>query len=212
MTPTIETPNLNETPNKDAIATPNSQSASNQTPNKIEILLQAVGNAPILRNRKFLLERTKTVQYIIGWLKKYMKLDAKDQLFLYVNQEFAPSPDAEIGTIYDCFKIGNTVIFHYCITPAWGWLLVKYDLQISFLFFTSIFTSIQICCSIFSNVWWDSNCFKNQIFFYTYIHINKKLVLIWFCGNFYFIIIFYELNKIVFCEIIEIVLRSIYLH
>jgi ubiquitin-like protein ATG12 len=41
-------------------------------------------------------------------------------LFLYVNQEFAPSPDTEIGTIYDCFKVGNNVIFHYCTTPAWG--------------------------------------------------------------------------------------------
>lgn len=49
-----------------------------------------------------------------------MKLEPNEQLFLYVNQEFAPSPDAEIGTIYDCFKIGNSIIFHYCTTPAWG--------------------------------------------------------------------------------------------
>lgn len=83
-------------------------------------MLKAVGNAPILKKKKFLLERTKSVHYIIDWLKKYMKLDAKEQLFLYVNQEFAPSPDAEIGTIYDCFKTGNNVIFHYCTTPAWG--------------------------------------------------------------------------------------------
>ncbi len=113
-----ETPNVNNTSDT-SINTPTSLPVST-TPNKIEILLKAVGNAPILKNRKFLLERTKNVHYILGWLKKYMKLDPKDQLFLYVNQEFAPSPDAEIGTIYDCFKIGNTVIFHYCITPAWG--------------------------------------------------------------------------------------------
>jgi ubiquitin-like protein ATG12 len=92
----------------------------NVTPNKIEILLKAVGNAPILKKKKFLLDRTKNVHYITEWLKKFMKLDPKDSLFLYVNQEFAPSPDADIGTIYDCFRIGNTVIFHYCITPAWG--------------------------------------------------------------------------------------------
>jgi ubiquitin-like protein ATG12 len=101
-------------------STPSNTSNTNATPNKIEILLKAVGNAPILKNRKFQLERTKNVHFIIGWLKKYMKLDPKDQLFLYVNQEFAPSPDTDIGTIYDCFKIGNTVIFHYCTTPAWG--------------------------------------------------------------------------------------------
>jgi ubiquitin-like protein ATG12 len=117
-----QTPNINNASDSSintATNTPTSAPAST-TPNKIEILLKAVGNAPILKNRKFLLERTKNVHYILGWLKKYMKLDPKDQLFLYVNQEFAPSPDAEIGTIYDCFKIGNTVIFHYCITPAWG--------------------------------------------------------------------------------------------
>ena len=97
-----------------------SASSALNNPNKIEILLKAVGNAPILKKKKFLLERTKSVQYITEWLKKYMKLDPKDQLFLYVNQEFAPSPDAEVGTIYDCFKTGNNVIFHYCTTPAWG--------------------------------------------------------------------------------------------
>jgi ubiquitin-like protein ATG12 len=90
------------------------------SPAKIEILLKAVGNAPILKKKKFLLERTKNMHYIIEWLKKYMKLETKEQLFLYVNQEFAPSPDAEIGTIYDCFRTGNTVILHYCTTPAWG--------------------------------------------------------------------------------------------
>lgn len=93
---------------------------SNSNPLKIEINLKAVGNAPILKRRKFLLDRSKNVKFIIEWLKKYMKLESKDQIFLYVNQEFAPSPDADIGTIYDCFKTGNSVIFYYCITPAWG--------------------------------------------------------------------------------------------
>ncbi|CAF0849877.1 unnamed protein product [Brachionus calyciflorus] len=126
----VATPKFEEKPNTEEedklVTNPSSESqgiAANttcQNPNKIEILLKAAGNAPILKKKKFLLERTKNVNFIIEWLKKYMKLDPKEQLFLYVNQEFAPSPDAEIGTIYDCFKIGNTVIFHYCTTPAWG--------------------------------------------------------------------------------------------
>ena len=96
------------------------ESDKNAAPNKIEILLKAVGNAPILRKKKFLLDRNRNVHYIHDWLKKYMKLEPSEQLFLYINQEFAPSPDAEIGTIYDCFKTNNHVIFHYCTTPAWG--------------------------------------------------------------------------------------------
>jgi ubiquitin-like protein ATG12 len=55
-----------------------------------------------------------------NWLRNFMKLEPKEQLFLYVNQEFAPSPDTEIGTIYDCFKVSNYIIIYYCITPAWG--------------------------------------------------------------------------------------------
>ncbi len=79
-----------------------------------------MGNAPILKKKKFALERGKNVKWLVDWLKKYMKLDAKEQLFLYVNQEFAPSLDTEIGTIYDCFAVANNIIFNYCTTPAWG--------------------------------------------------------------------------------------------
>jgi ubiquitin-like protein ATG12 len=86
----------------------------------VEILLKAAGNAPILKKKKFMLDRTKTVNYMNNWLRNFMKLEAKEQLFLYVNQEFAPSPDTEIGTIYDCFKVANYIIIYYCITPAWG--------------------------------------------------------------------------------------------
>jgi ubiquitin-like protein ATG12 len=95
------------------------QSISAST-NRIEILLKPVGSAPILKKKKFILERTKTVKWLVEWLKKYMKLDSKEQLFVYVNQEFAPSLDTEIGTIFDCFGISNTLIFQYCTTPAWG--------------------------------------------------------------------------------------------
>jgi ubiquitin-like protein ATG12 len=88
--------------------------------NKVEIVLRPVGSAPILKKKKFTLDRTKNVKWLAEWLKKYMKLDSKEQLFLYVNQEFAPSLDTEIGTIFDCFGITNNLIFNYCTTPAWG--------------------------------------------------------------------------------------------
>lgn len=113
----VENPETKKQVDTEKPSTPVSEPA---IPSKIEILLKAAGNAPILKKKKFLLDRTKNVHYIVDWLKKYMKLEPKDQLFVYVNQEFAPSPDAEIGTIYDCFKTGNNVILHYCTTPAWG--------------------------------------------------------------------------------------------
>lgn len=106
--------------NENQSTTADTSATTAQASNKVEILLNPAGGAPILKKKKFTLERSKTIKWLIEWLKKYMKLDIKEQLFLYVNQEFAPSLDTEIGTIFDCFGIRNTVIFHYCITPAWG--------------------------------------------------------------------------------------------
>ena len=106
---------------QDAASAKTADSAAAAAPAKITITFRHVGNAPILKRNKFMLERTRNVHFIVEWLKKFMKLDLlKDQLFLYVNQEFSPSPDVDIGTLYDCFRVGNTVILHYCTTPAWG--------------------------------------------------------------------------------------------
>jgi len=88
--------------------------------NKIEVLFKQVGNAPILKMKKFKMDRTRDVKSVNEWLKKFMKLDPKEQLFFYVNQEFAPSLDTEIGTIFDCFAVEHKLVLHYCTTPAWG--------------------------------------------------------------------------------------------
>nr|KAF6439784.1 autophagy related 12 [Rousettus aegyptiacus] len=41
-------------------------------------------------------------------------------MFIYVNQSFAPSPDQEVGTLYECFGSDGKLVLHYCKSQAWG--------------------------------------------------------------------------------------------
>lgn len=89
---------------------------------KVVFLLKAAGGAPILKKKKWALPRSKTIGHIVEFLKKYMQLDVQQQqqLFLYVNQAFAPALDTTIGSVNDCFSSEGTLVLHYALTQAWG--------------------------------------------------------------------------------------------
>jgi ubiquitin-like protein ATG12 len=89
---------------------------------KVVFLLKAAGGAPILKRRRWTLPRSKTMGHIAEFLKKHMQLDAQQQqqLFLYVNQSFAPALDTTIGSVNDCFSSEGTLVLHYALTQAWG--------------------------------------------------------------------------------------------
>ncbi|GAB5566624.1 ubiquitin-like protein ATG12 isoform X1 [Prionailurus iriomotensis] len=86
----------------------------------IDVLLKAVGDTPIMKTKKWAVERTRTIQGLIDFIKKFLKLVASEQLFIYVNQSFAPSPDQEVGTLYECFGSDGKLVLHYCKSQAWG--------------------------------------------------------------------------------------------
>ncbi|KAG6925217.1 autophagy related 12, partial [Chelydra serpentina] len=90
------------------------------TKKKIDVLLKAVGDTPIMKNKKWTVERTRTIQGLVDFIKKFLKLVASEQLFIYVNQSFAPSPDQEVGTLYECFGSDGKLVLHYCKSQAWG--------------------------------------------------------------------------------------------
>ncbi|XP_029140663.1 ubiquitin-like protein ATG12 [Protobothrops mucrosquamatus] len=90
------------------------------TKKKIDVLLKAVGDTPIMKTKKWTVERTRTIQSLIDFIKKFLKLLASEQLFIYVNQSFAPSPDQEVGTLYECFGSDGKLVLHYCKSQAWG--------------------------------------------------------------------------------------------
>ncbi|XP_025417201.1 ubiquitin-like protein ATG12 [Sipha flava] len=87
---------------------------------KIEILLKATGNAPILKTKKWMVEKEKTVAAIIEFLRKLLKMESSETLFLYVNQAFAPQPDQTMKNLFDCYNTDGRLVLHYCKTQAWG--------------------------------------------------------------------------------------------
>ncbi|KAG1653376.1 Kinesin-like protein KIF19 [Nymphon striatum] len=83
---------------------PNSTKNESETPaekSKIDILLKATGDAPIMKKKKWAVEPSKTICSIILFVKKYLKLDESESLFIYVNQAFAPSPDEEVRNLFE---------------------------------------------------------------------------------------------------------------
>jgi len=88
---------------------------------KVEFLLKAVAPAPILKQKKFILEGSKDVAYLCGLLRKMIALPPDQSLFIYVNECFAPSPDHTIQILKDCFAPGeHKLVLHYSTTHAWG--------------------------------------------------------------------------------------------
>ncbi|XP_063151394.1 ubiquitin-like protein ATG12 [Candoia aspera] len=103
-----------------AALSPVAEEPAGDTKKKIDVLLKAVGDTPIMKTKKWTVERTRTIQSLIDFIKKFLKLLASEQLFIYVNQSFAPSPDQEVGTLYECFGSDGKLVLHYCKSQAWG--------------------------------------------------------------------------------------------
>ena len=49
----------------------------------------------------------KQISWILAFIRKYLKLEQQDALFLYVNQAFSPSPD-QVLQIFSTTKFATT--------------------------------------------------------------------------------------------------------
>ncbi|EEB13330.1 conserved hypothetical protein [Pediculus humanus corporis] len=96
------------------------QAATKTDKQKIDVLLKATGNAPIMKKKKWSVDNEKKIGSVVEFIKKYLRLEPSENLFLYVNQCFAPSPDQTIKNLYDCFGSDGKLVLHYCKTQAWG--------------------------------------------------------------------------------------------
>lgn len=114
-----ETVAQDEKPSTPASAA-SSSSGKQKNPAKVDILLKHAGDAPIMTKRKWTVDRTKKISWVADFIKKYIKSDPSESLFLYVNQSFAPAPDTDLGSIFDCFGSDGKLVLHYCRTQAWG--------------------------------------------------------------------------------------------
>ncbi|KAI1292147.1 Autophagy protein 12-like [Halotydeus destructor] len=87
---------------------------------KVDLLLKATGDAPIMKKKKWTVDPEKTVSWVIQFIRKYLKLEPSESLFLYVNQAFAPPPDQVIKNLYSCFGSDGKLVLYYARTQAWG--------------------------------------------------------------------------------------------
>lgn len=114
QTETCNSENSKESEQKDTNETGKSDKV------KIDILLKATGNAPIMKKKKWAVDAEKHIGWVIEFVKKYLKLEPEEKLFMYVNQTFAPSPDQLIKNLYECFGTDGKLVLHYCKSQAWG--------------------------------------------------------------------------------------------
>ncbi|EPQ10171.1 Ubiquitin-like protein ATG12 [Myotis brandtii] len=68
-----------------------------------------------MKTKTWAVERTRG---LTAFIKKFLKLVASEQLFVCVNQSFAPSPDQEVGTSMSAGSDGKLGLCH-CKSQAW---------------------------------------------------------------------------------------------
>lgn len=90
-------------------------------PAKVEVRLQAAGDAPIMKQKNYKVDGEKQISWILAFIRKYLKLEQQDALFLYVNQAFSPSPDQTVSNLNECFgSSDNKLVLYYSRSQCWG--------------------------------------------------------------------------------------------
>ena len=87
---------------------------------KIDVLLKAAGDAPIMKKKKWAVDADKHVSYLTEFIRRFIKCEPSESLFLYVNQTFVPAPDQTLSNLFECFGSDGKLVLHYCKTQAWG--------------------------------------------------------------------------------------------
>ncbi|GMI60015.1 hypothetical protein ScalyP_jg5058 [Parmales sp. scaly parma] len=91
---------------------------------KLLIHFCPTGSAPILKKTKFALPATDPnlpFSHLHKFLRKQLKLEPENALFLYVNSAFGPGMNERLVDLRACF--GNAkgeLIVNYCLEEAWG--------------------------------------------------------------------------------------------
>ncbi|RUS79312.1 hypothetical protein EGW08_012930 [Elysia chlorotica] len=116
----VKSSDSNEATEKTTSKSTSSSTGKQKNPSKVDILLKHAGDAPIMSKRKWTVDRSKKISWVAEFIKKYIKSEPSESLFLYVNQSFAPAPDTDLGSIFDCFGSDGKLVLHYCRTQAWG--------------------------------------------------------------------------------------------
>ena len=87
---------------------------------KIKVHFVSVGAAPILKRTKFQISSDQRFVSVHIFLRKVLKLEPGESLFLYLHAAFCPGPDESLGDLFETFSKRGELIIHYSLQQAWG--------------------------------------------------------------------------------------------
>eukprot|EP00539_Tryblionella_compressa_P019335 CAMPEP_0178860090 /NCGR_PEP_ID=MMETSP0747-20121128/1558_1 /TAXON_ID=913974 /ORGANISM="Nitzschia punctata, Strain CCMP561" /LENGTH=109 /DNA_ID=CAMNT_0020526521 /DNA_START=32 /DNA_END=358 /DNA_ORIENTATION=- len=92
-----------------------------QQPEKVKVHFVSVGSAPILKKTKFQISADQRFASVHSFLRKVLKLQQGDSLFLYLQAAFCPGPEELVGDLNACFANGERgeLVIHYSLQQAW---------------------------------------------------------------------------------------------
>eukprot|EP00898_Chlorokybus_atmophyticus_P006566 jgi/Chlat1/6910/Chrsp52S06636 len=100
-----------------APATPTDTAPSPQPTRKVTVHLNATGDAPILKQSKFKVSAEDRLGKVQDFLRRQLH---RDNVFIYCNMAFSPSPDALVQELFLNFGQNGELKLNYACTPAWG--------------------------------------------------------------------------------------------
>mmetsp|Transcript_12553 Transcript_12553/g.39850 ORF Transcript_12553/g.39850 Transcript_12553/m.39850 type:complete len:102 (+) Transcript_12553:65-370(+) len=87
---------------------------------KVKIHFKAVGNAPIMRKKTFMINGKEKFRALEVFLRNELGVPPQERLFLYCDSAFAPSPDEPLLDLHQCFASRGELIVNYSLTGAYG--------------------------------------------------------------------------------------------
>ncbi|CAK7232717.1 Ubiquitin-like protein [Sporothrix bragantina] len=96
---------------------------------KVVVRFKPVGSAPPLPRaagaggadvrRK--ITSTQKFEVVVAFVRRALKVQESESVFLYINSSFAPALDEVVGNLHQCFKDSNDQLnVSYSLTPAFG--------------------------------------------------------------------------------------------
>lgn len=74
---------------------------------KVVIRFKPVGSAPALRREQVKVVSTHKFETVVAYLRKTLKVQETDSVFLYVNSVFAPALDEVVGNLWRVSYLGS---------------------------------------------------------------------------------------------------------
>jgi len=70
---------------------------------KITVVLIAIGEAPILKQKRVTLKPSNNIAFLTSAVRKMTQLPETSSLYFYIGQNFSPSPEHTFQILHDCY-------------------------------------------------------------------------------------------------------------